>query len=493
MDLRSVMICAGDVRCSGLLFNKDWILTHGSLLGNFSLEELSSVSSSLSLPTIKLPRVFVVLEVGDERPAQWAGFWRCPLVAGAVDKLLNGWMFGDGDKDDNPKLTKTLLPLFVLLRLGDPALPQLSVNNVKAQPSLRLSDTEAGRDALANLFRYVGMLPPLARGQTLMVKSTPFGSQFFFDSWSNGVVSSIGGPQGCVLLTDARSAPGSEGGVIIRQGFGAGLVGLVLSSLCWWRGEWVGFTLGAVLQPVLWQLRAGNLAPNSSLLTLPSGIPANVDNGVVLVRCGGTWGSGVVLDVDDGIVLTCSHVLRQAFRSPITIYHQNRTFKGEMVHRTRDGVPFDVGIVKVGPNSHLKKITLAETPPVKGEPVLAAGFPLISDVENPFLLPVVTRGHVSHVAPTMVQTTCCIQSGASGGAILRPSGELLALVVCNARDQTSNAIYPHINLCVQVAAVISVLRRYLLSKDPAVLRDLECKDVEIQRLWALKLTPASKL
>jgi hypothetical protein len=31
---------------------------------------------------------------------------------------------------------------------------------------------------------------------------------------------------------------------------------------------------------------------------------------VVLVRCGVQWGSGVVVDSLDGIVLTCSHVVR---------------------------------------------------------------------------------------------------------------------------------------------------------------------------------------
>jgi len=35
-----------------------------------------------------------------------------------------------------------------------------------------------------------------------------------------------------------------------------------------------------------------------------------VDDSVVLVRCGVHWGSGVVVDSHDGIILTCSHVVR---------------------------------------------------------------------------------------------------------------------------------------------------------------------------------------
>ena len=31
---------------------------------------------------------------------------------------------------------------------------------------------------------------------------------------------------------------------------------------------------------------------------------------VVLVRCGGSWGTGVVVDARQGVLLTCSHVVR---------------------------------------------------------------------------------------------------------------------------------------------------------------------------------------
>jgi hypothetical protein len=39
-------------------------------------------------------------------------------------------------------------------------------------------------------------------------------------------------------------------------------------------------------------------------------LSAVVDDSVVLVRCGVHWGSGVVVDSRDGIILTCSHVVR---------------------------------------------------------------------------------------------------------------------------------------------------------------------------------------
>lgn len=35
---------------------------------------------------------------------------------------------------------------------------------------------------------------------------------------------------------------------------GRHLIGMVLCSISWWRGEWIGFTLGVALQPVVHRL-----------------------------------------------------------------------------------------------------------------------------------------------------------------------------------------------------------------------------------------------
>ena len=45
----------------------------------------------------------------------------------------------------------------------------------------------------------------------------------------------------------------------------------------------------------------------------------------------------------------------------------------------------------------------------------------------------------------MVLTTATVQSGASGGAVLSPSGALVALVTSNARHTSSGAIIPNLN------------------------------------------------
>jgi hypothetical protein len=44
------------------------------------------------------------------------------------------------------------------------------------------------------------------------------------------------------------------------------LVGMVVCSLSWWRGEWVGFTMGVALQPVVRRL----LLPSAPVTRSPS-------------------------------------------------------------------------------------------------------------------------------------------------------------------------------------------------------------------------------
>lgn len=73
-----------------------------------------------------------------------------------------------------------------------------------------------------------------------------------------------------------------------------------------------------------------------------------------------------------------------------------------------------------------------------------------------------SRGIVSQVSPTMVKTTCCINPGASGGALIRPNGELLGIIVSNAKLVEKEKIsFPRMNMCIAVCAVKGVIERFL--------------------------------
>lgn len=56
-------------------------------------------------------------------------------------------------------------------------------------------------------------------------------------------------------------------------------------------------------------------------------LSAGVDDCVVLIRCGVNWGSGVAVDSRDGIVLTCSHVVRNVSHTTTLYFGQSRLHK----------------------------------------------------------------------------------------------------------------------------------------------------------------------
>lgn len=92
---------------------------------------------------------------------------------------------------------------------------------------------------------------------------------------------------------------------------------------------------------------------------------------------------------------------------------------------------------------------------ILGELVICAGFPFFSST-----LPTITRGNVSNVSACMLQTTCCVQSGASGGPIVRfDTGELLGMVVCNVIS--SNTLYPRLNMAIPAAVFKDPINEYI--------------------------------
>lgn len=96
-----------------------------------------------------------------------------------------------------------------------------------------------------------------------------------------------------------------------------------------------------------------------------------------------------------------------------------------------------------------------------GEPVIAAGFSLFSENDN--VQPTVTRGIVTHVSNpvAVLQTSCCIQSGASGGALFRCTGDLVGIISCNVMDTSSKALFPRINMAVPASVLAEPLNAFL--------------------------------
>lgn len=92
---------------------------------------------------------------------------------------------------------------------------------------------------------------------------------------------------------------------------------------------------------------------------------------------------------------------------------------------------------------------------------MAAGYPIFNP--DDFIYPVVTRGNVSLTDSCIINTTCCVLAGSSGGAIVRTNGELLAIIVCHTTVSTKNdlVVFPKINMAIPISAISGPILQYM--------------------------------
>ncbi|RVE49177.1 hypothetical protein evm_006184 [Chilo suppressalis] len=371
---------------------------------------------------------------------------------GDGDYLPSGehWTIGhrDGDVQAQTQLGKALLSVFVLVDLE---------SDNRALKTLR---------PLSELLDIVR--PPPQRGSTIEIHSTPFGCEAFLNAVTRGSICGVVGKKPSLLLADAATALGSEGGPVFTEGPTNELIGTVVCSVSWWRGEWVGLTLAAPLVSVLAaKLRVTPQRVPRPLTSNPnSDILDRVDKTTVLVRCGSAWGAGVWLGA--GLLLTAAHVVRNYTGSKVSIFCGGVKETAIVRYKTTDDRAFDLAVLYTNPEQwrHLKAAVFADQPAEKGESVLAAGYPYFNEKNLEDLRPTVTSGHINTVSPSMLQTSCCIQSGFSGGPIFRlnkNSVEVLGIIVSNTKTH-SGACYPYINMAVPATAFKGLLHEFALDK-----------------------------
>lgn len=183
------------------LFFKEQFLPQRSVRSSEDTNGNSSVSSIGQLPSSDM------YGKCEELNSVLKYIWRSTLVSAAVDKMLSSWVMGsisynedNSNVETESEISKQLLPLFVILKLltdGDD-----------------ISETDEYSklvDTLRDVFEPEGVL---RRGQNVVVESTPFGNFYFHNSVSEGIISNVFGPSCCLLLTDASTAIGCEGGPI---------------------------------------------------------------------------------------------------------------------------------------------------------------------------------------------------------------------------------------------------------------------------------------
>lgn len=376
------------------------------------------------------------------------------------------------------------------------------------------------------------------KGDNVLVVGTPFGCEcppVFYNSVSKGIVSNLIGANNELIITDARCIPGCEGCTMYIKSSQPGSMkhglmphGVILAPFCWRNGEWIGITVACSLGYLLQNLRKlmitkflvipQNLQVLLSVLNLKTvlqhqsvvideveketqdrnslvmhsrqgnlsacNILETAFNSVVMVQYGRTWGSGIVIDAGEGLIVTCSHVIRGHEASLMatdnkssTQYLSRMTQDGvfcvlpngircmvQVLYATSEGFPLDFALLKTQPHSSLRSLkprlgtdaTVMKSNPLyrKGEEVFVVGFPLFSRDQHTQAS--VVSGVISNIVyadkqAVLLQSSAAVHCGSSGGALVSmETGELLGMVTSHTKDANLSSSFPHVNFSIPV-------------------------------------------
>ncbi|XP_056616785.1 peroxisomal leader peptide-processing protease isoform X1 [Triplophysa dalaica] len=345
----------------------------------------------------------------------------------------------------------------------------------------------------------------LKKGFAVLACGSPFGGlcpDLFMNTISKGIVSNLAGDENALILTDARCLPGTEGGgLFVSQEDRAYLVGLIISPLCWKSEEWIGLTLVCSVHLILKNMLKAVESQESQ--TMPSefinkSLQAPLTNNVrsvcvhypdvALIDAGYLWGSGILLNQQ--LVLTCRHVVKD--KSVLTVkanmggrFH---TVSGKVLFSSAPSSPYDIAVVKLQ-----EPVLNLQTPGFAthfhpGEDVVVIGYGALGGSSGPSLTSGILSRVITHQSqPVMLQTTCAVQSGASGGAVVRPStGELLGVMSSNTRDFSAKVTYPHLNFSVPVTVLEPLLRLFAQTGNATVFKALDNAEEDVRKTWRLQ-------
>ncbi len=163
-------------------------------------------------------------------------------------------------------------------------------------------------------------------------------------------------------------------------------------------------------------------------------------------------GSGVIVDADEGYVLTNNHVVENADEIRVTL-RDNRSFEAELVGRDP---ATDIAVLRIEADN------LTEIPPGNSEDLRVGDF--VVAIGNPFGLgQTVTSGIVSALGRSginpegyedFIQTDASINPGNSGGALLTLDGKLIgintAIIAPNGGGNVGIGFAVPINMAVSV-------------------------------------------
>ncbi|XP_062989065.1 peroxisomal leader peptide-processing protease [Elgaria multicarinata webbii] len=352
----------------------------------------------------------------------------------------------------------------------------------------------------------------LRKGDPVFTCGSPFGSfcpDIFMNTLSKGIVSNTAGEGNALILTDARCLPGTEGGgVYMTSGIGFHLVGIIVAPLCWKSTEWVGLTLvcaidrilesiGSILSGPRWCLKSWThpmelVTTPRGMMVAREGLDQQMLAAVVLVECGPIWGSGVL--VNSRLVLTCRHVVHGASSVCVRLQpspEKASIAKGKVVFATKDSSPYDVALVELEESLSTFAVPVLASKFRTGEDVTIVGFGVFGRACGPSLTSGILSSVVAvHNEPVMLQATCAVHGGSSGGALFAThSGKLLGIVASNTRDNSIGVTYPHLNFSIPITVLQPAILEYICSRSLHGFRELDRVDDRVQVVWRLQKEP----
>uniref|UniRef100_A0A8C2WGJ5 Peroxisomal leader peptide-processing protease n=1 Tax=Cyclopterus lumpus TaxID=8103 RepID=A0A8C2WGJ5_CYCLU len=346
----------------------------------------------------------------------------------------------------------------------------------------------------------------LHKGCAVVACGSPFGSlclDLFSSSLSRGIVSNLSGEDNAVILTDARCLPGTEGGglFVVNGADTARLLGLIVSPFGWKANEWIGLTLVCsvhlIFRNIIRCTRAPDplrdvwLHPGEACLLVSTAAQETMAvkcPTVCFVDSGLFWGSGVV--VASRLVVTCRHVVNGKSTVTLKFHHRERVLDvvGDVLFATKTSSSYDLALVQLRDSVTEAVVPCMAQSYNPGESVVVVGYGGLGRRCGPSLTCGVLSKTISlNDQPVMLQTTCAVQAGTSGGAVVRPcSGELLGIVSSNTRDFAAKVTYPHLNFSIPVTVFQRLLQHFHQTKDVNVFRVLDRTEKEVSTVWRLQ-------
>ncbi|XP_061600966.1 peroxisomal leader peptide-processing protease [Cololabis saira] len=532
MELKDVELCCCAVEvsetgsttrplcCSGVLLHPrtGMIICTGLPFARF-LTEKETFSSE---PDFLLPRSFSdKLQI---RVSLCSSSWQQQQVSAELLMLVNcvefkrafleafqqtdRWRFhGNEEEDDDGELVRDaqFLSWFAVLKavLGPP--PTLGPGQ-----QTRLSPTIGGRghdtSADPEMIHWQSS-SSLQKGRPVVACGSPFGSlclDLFISTLSTGIISNLAGDDNAVILTDARCLPGTEGGglFVVNGTEGVRLVGLIVSPFGWKANEWIGLSLVCSFHLIFRNVKRCTSAKDLPCdVWLQNGEPdlhmtvTHEPNAaeyptVCHVNSGQVWGSGVF--VSRKLVVTCRHVVNSKSKVTVKFHHKDRVhdLDGDVLFSTKESAPYDLAFVQLRvpvPEAVLPRMAQSFKP---GEAVVVVGYGGLGKTLGPSLTCGVLSKAISlNNQPVMLQTSCAVQAGTSGGAVVhKHTGELLGIVSSNTRDLAARVTYPHLNFSIPVTVFQRLLRKFHQTKDVNVFKVLNATEKEVARVWRLQGT-----